>query len=261
MKKVFTTLAIALMSVVAANAQLVVGGTINFTTTGGIVTKTNNATKKGIIDKTDLDFSMGIAPRVGYIINEKWEVGGALVLSYVDNLQYACVAKIPGTGEKADFNAYKDQRNMNFAWAIAPYARFRCFETKGFGIWIEGIAELGSVGGIKTKFYAYCDDNYTGFRTKDQADELNKNNPLTPKVSNFTGGLYFAPVLTYEFNEHLVLETSLNFLGFGLSGSTTKTKNSDGDWVKTSSCDFSLNVTSGNIATLGMIQIGAVYKF
>ena len=262
MKKVFLTLAVALGMIASANAQLVVGGGINF----GV--NTNNGTTKqgdlGITNKDDVDFSFGFAPKVGYIINEKWEVGGKLYLGYDQTMQYAILKDAEGLHGKA----FKDTKTYDFRWAIQPYARFRCFEIKGFGLWIEGLASIGTSINRDTKVYAYkYNDDIVG-RTEDQAKATNDNRT---KATAFQGSLSFQPVLTYAINEHWILETSLNFLGFNLGGEvfTTKTKApsaADPTVIETiketrNTFDFDLNVNSNNIATLGFLQIGASYKF
>ena len=70
------------------------------------------------------------------------------------------------------------------------------------------------------------------------------------------------PVLTYKISEHFRLETALNFLGFNLSGTTSKTITDDkGNWRKSNTCDFGLNINSENVAQIGYITIGCVYAF
>lgn len=251
MKKLFLTLAVVFGMVAAANAQLVVGGGIGF----GV--NTYNGTVKsgdlGVTAKDRVDFTFGFVPRVGYIINEKWEVGGKLSLDYNQTMNYDILTNASGK----DGKAFKDFKDSQFTWAIQPYARFRCFEVKGFALWIEGVGSIGTSILSKRHYYAYEYDATIVGRTQAAADALNE---ALPKRSSFNGSLAFQPVLTYSLNEHWVLETSLNFLGFNLGGEVITTETAAGKSTR-NTFDFGLNVNSDNIATLGFLQIGAYYKF
>ena len=99
------------------------------------------------------------------------------------------------------------------------------------------------------------------YRSAAEAEKLN-NQVTDDKSSYFEGGLYIQPVLTYKISEHFRLETALNFLGFNLSGTTSKTITDDkGNWRKSNTCDFGLNINSENVAQIGYITIGWVYAF
>lgn len=251
MKKLFLTLAVVFGMVAAANAQLVVGGAIGFGVDAN--TGTTKAGDMGVTFKDQVDFTFGFAPRVGYIINEKWEVGGKLSLDYGQTMNYDVLFNASGK----DGKAFKDFKDSQFTWAIQPYARFRCFEVKGFALWIEGVGSIGTSILSKRHYYAYEYDATIVGRTQAAADALND---AQPKVSSFNGSLQFQPVLTYALNEHWVLETGLNFLGFNLGGKVFTTETAAGKTTR-NTFDFGLNVNSDNIATLGFIQLGVHYKF
>lgn len=265
MKKVLLTLAVAFGMMASANAQLIVGGQLGFGVNTGAGTVKDS--EIGVTSKAPVDFNFNFAPKVGYLINEKWEVGGKLNLAYNQTMNYSVLYNAEGKKGKA----FKDNKVSYFTWAIQPYARFRCFEVKGFGLWIEGLASIGTSIGYNTKYYAYEYNSDIVGRTKDQAKDL--NDIANPKTSAFQGSLSFQPVLTYAINEHWILETSLNFLGFNLGGEVETVKQdvlaptaADPKATKSvkttrNTFDFGLNVNSNNIATLGFLQIGASYKF
>ena len=66
-------------------------------------------------------------------------------------------------------------------------------------------------------------------------------------------GLQVTPVLAYNLNEHIALQTNLNFISFGLSYNKEKDGNAR--------TNFNLGGNSNNVATLGGLTIGFVYKF
>ncbi|MBQ2441665.1 MAG: hypothetical protein II502_05690 [Paludibacteraceae bacterium] len=265
MKKVFITLAVVLGMATAANAQLVIGGGIGFgaNTNGG----SQKDSEIGLISKAPVDFTFGFTPRVGYIFNEKWEVGGKLALNYNQTMTYDVLQDKEGKNGKA----FKEHKDSKFVWAIQPYARFRCFEINGFGLWIEGVASVGTSLGYNTKYYAYEYNSDNVGRTADQAKALNEIS--NPRQSAFQGSLAFQPVLTYAINEHWIIETSLNFLGFNLGGEVATVKQdvpaptaTDPNATKTvktttNTFKFDLNANTDNVAMLGFLQIGASYKF
>ena len=69
----------------------------------------------------------------------------------------------------------------------------------------------------------------------------------------FQFGVYLVPVMAYNLNDRIALQTNLNLLSLGLSYNKIK----DGD----SSTTFHLMGNSNNIATIGDITIGFIYKF
>ena len=66
-------------------------------------------------------------------------------------------------------------------------------------------------------------------------------------------GIEAVPVLAYNLNEHIALQANLNFFSFGIS----RNKEKDGD----ARTNFNLGGNTNNIATLGGITIGFLYKF
>lgn len=255
MKKVFITLAVVLGMATAANAQLVIGGGVEF---GGASSKITRDAGYGDSYKNS-SFDFGFTPRIGYIINEKWEVGAGVTLKYNENINFAMVSKgtDPAKAEKAS-------KNLNFSWSINPYARYRLFDVKGFGFWLEGEANLGTSLEGRTKHFAYGVENETNtWQTAQQAKDADKI-PDGHKYSKFNGAFHIQPVLTYAINEHWSIESQLYLLSFSISGSVEKTTDKGVDTkgnaadvtITDNTFDWGLGLKQGRYLSLGV-----VYKF
>jgi hypothetical protein len=107
------------------------------------------------------------------------------------------------------------------SWALSPYARYSFIEFGKFSIW--GQAGLSLSGG-----------------------EANAQ-----KSTSF--GLNIQPVLKYNLSDKFDLLTNLNFLNIGFSQTSIKD-------VSTTA-RFNFGVNSGNVANLGGITVGFLYKF
>lgn len=215
MKKVLLSLAVAFGMIASANAQLVVGGGIDF---DGSVYKTTRNGNWGAQSKTS-NFGFGIAPRVGYIINDNLEVGAKLRFAYDQTMFYTATENVSGK-EAAKFE--KEHRGSDFNWSINPYARYRLFEVKGFGFWLQGELGLGTSMEHKNHYFAYGKaGETTPSRTKEAADLMNKKVD-GHKYSCFNGSFSVKPVLTYAIDEHWAIESELNLLSLYLGGSVVK---------------------------------------
>lgn len=122
MKKLFLTLVIAFAGIFSANAQVWMGGSVNF-----------NRLK--VNEDADAAFTYGIAPEIGYTIAPKWDI--ALALGY----QGACAknaidfAVITGLDQFAD----KGGNDYKFnAITVNPYVRYTAFELGKVGFFIDG---------------------------------------------------------------------------------------------------------------------------
>lgn len=255
MKKIFYA-AICLLLPAVASAQMIVGGTIDFSANTSKSSSYYNENEG--LGKSPTEFNFGIAPKIGYVINNKWEVGAKINLHSNQKTDYVTLVDKEGKNPKL----FKDSKTTDFKWAVQPYARWSAVEAKGFGLWIEGLISLGSFADTKTKYYTakYGVDGQE-YRSAAEAEKL--NNQITDNKSSYIeGGLYIQPILTYKVSEHFRLETALNFLGFNLSGTASKTViDDDGNWSKHNTCDFGLNINSENVAQIGYITIGCVYAF
>lgn len=252
MKKLFSYVAMLLLPV-AVSAQVIVGGSIGITASSEKSTllvdgKVQDLTKNP--DGKPSQFGLNIAPKAGYIINDKLEVGASLGLTYNQKMYYTTLANKEGENLKA----FKDNKTSTFSWSINPYARYRVVDANGFGLWIEGLVSLGTSAAQKTKYY---DVEYDGITYRDNADELNNKDKNAPKYSCFNGGLYIQPVVTYAVTEHLRLEVSLDLLGVNLSGTAEKVTDKENKLEdKKNTCNFGLNIQQGDL-----LSVGCVYSF
>lgn len=255
------TLAVVLMGMTAANAQLVIGGGLNFT---GKASEIDKSKEYGIEYKSPATFEMSIAPKIGYMLaDQKLEIGAALAIGYEHTMNYDVLFNKEGKEGKA----FKDSKEANFNFFIKPYMRYRLVNVKGFGLWLEGMAGLGTQVALQDKYYAYKYSDEIVGRTEEAAKKLNEKPEL--KSSNFTGGISIQPVLTYDINEHWRLETGLNFLSFYVYGTVDTQEewknpiNHDDGKIKTviNTCSYGIGLDGGNVASIGYITIGAAYKF
>lgn len=248
MKKIFSYVAMLLLPV-AVSAQVIVGGSIGFNAISGKSTKLMDGKVEDLV-KNDSKFGFEIAPKVGYIINEKLEVGASVGLRYDQTMHYVILAD----KEQANPKAFKDNKYSTFSWSINPYARYCLVDVNGFGLWIEGLVSLGTSAAPKTKYY---ESEYDGLKYNENADELNKKDKNAPKYSCFNGGFYVQPVLTYAVTDHIRLEASLDFLGVNLTGTAKKVTDKENKLVeKLNTCEFGLNINKGDL-----ISVGCVYSF
>ena len=102
-------------------------------------------------------------------------------------------------------------------WLLSPYARYKVVQAGKFDFMGKGSMALQG-----TKTY-----------------------------NNFSIAL--VPVVAYNMNDRIALQTNLNFFGFGF----TYHKIKEGD----SRTTFNLMGDSNNVATLGDITLGFIYKF
>ena len=240
------------LSLISINisAQVIVGGGIDFSATGGDKSK---STEDGTLTKSPVDFSFGFTPKVGYLINN-FEVGLGLGLQYNHTMQY----EILYNKEIEKGKAFKDYKDYTFNWSIEPYARYRVVNAKGFGLWIEGVTTFSSAGTEGRKYYAgqYGEDI---LRTKEDAYKLNNPEEIESpiKTSGFYGGLFIQPVLTYNLNSNWRLETTLNFLGLHLAGDVETIKNQEtGEKASYNTCSFGFNASTYN--TFSVDVVGAI---
>ena len=213
MKKLLLSLAVVFGMATAANAQLVIGGSLSLDGNTGNVTWDSNDGRQG---HGNSRFSFGFAPKVGYIIKDKFEVGGALGFDYSHQTKYITLSDAEGKNGKS----FKDQRWANFMWNFTPYFRYRLVEGKGFGLWLEADMNFGAGFQGDQRWFAF---SYEGQeRTQQECDDLRKdflNGGNLPILFNWQVGLQ--PVVTYTIKEHFRLELTLDVLRAYLNADAT----------------------------------------
>lgn len=125
------------------------------------------------------------------------------------------------------------QRSRNFSLGINPYARYRLLAHHRFGLWAEADPELA----------------FSQSRSEDRE--------RTWILRSTTYSLDVVPVLTYQLNSHISLESRLNLFSFGVEGYHSVGGNNDQH-----SFSWGLRATTQDVLdSLGDISIGFLYKF
>jgi len=106
MKKFFISLAATIFMTVAANAQVYVGGTVGFSTSGG--------------ENSDDETSFSILPEIGYNINDKFAVGA--IIGY----------------EKGSASLLNIDSNSSVeVFEFSPYARYTFMRSKYVNLFVD----------------------------------------------------------------------------------------------------------------------------
>jgi len=175
-----------------------------------------------VVESKPTSSTLSFAPVVGFELSDKFAVGGMLSLSTSKSV--------------SDKEVSKDVWTKTNAWSVAPFVRYTFVTFGDFALKAQAVASVyqstpvTNAGSGKTK----------GWRTT-------------------TLSLNVAPIVSYSLNEHFDLEANLNF--FGLTASTSTSKDPDEKDNKNTSNYLGLTANSSNVVTLGSIRIGFIYKF
>jgi hypothetical protein len=191
---------------------------------GGGLGFNTGSNKNGDGDKASQVTSFNFAPEVGFSITDKLDAGIDLSIGTTKTTTWTT----PG-----DNNT--DVVVKGLSWRIAPFAQYSFVEFGKFKL--LGKASLYINGNKETR--------PTGLGTG------------TIDATSTSYGLTVAPYLHYVLNDSFNLFAGLNFLGLNVGGTTNK---SDGNKTG-SSFNAGLSVNTFNVANVGAITIGAVYKF
>lgn len=244
MKKLFLTMAVALMGLATASAQLVVGGGLRIGGTASSVSKVDGE----ITSKTPDNFYFGISPKVGYVMKDgKLEVGAIVSLQYNHSTSFDDTHKFA-----------KDFRNYGVSLFVDPYVRYYFLQKGIFSLGIEGVVGLGGWFDVASKYYAI-----DGYRTADEAKEMAKAQKQAIKDSkpvNFSYGISVRPVMLFNINEHWCVDITVDALGLYLGGSYSKSEQDLGSGiVKVENNNFNGGLQM--FSSQNGIAIGAAYKF
>lgn len=263
MKKVFLTIALAAFAF-AANAQLVVGGSLGFNTYSNSTNYTNvlgNTTTEVTVpgwwggnDYIDLT----VMPKVGYQLNDNMQVGLAFGINWSKEKDYSNYFAQYATID--DFEGYVTTSGMSVG--LTPYFRYNLAEVGDFTLFCE--AQLGLNFGLNPTVNNYHTAYSVGGINIDAVDEDQEG--IESTSTNIA--LVVVPGLNYKLGDNLSLDVYANVLrlGFeynsqrefrdnnviaGISGAPTDTD----EWV-TNSTRFILS--AGNTAA---ISVGLNYHF
>ncbi len=241
------TLAVVLMGLTAANAQLVIGGGFGLGGNVGNVQKADGV----VTDKADNTFYFSLLPKVGYMLKDgKMEVGARLNFNYLHTTQFTVFNE----------QVSKDQRSYSASLEVAPYFRYFFLRKGIFNLGIEANMDLGGSFAIANKFYAIED-----FRTQKEANEMTKQSKTAikdGKPTNFNWGISVVPVMMFNLTQHCYMELALNAVGIGIWGnkSTSQFKMPNDEIVKMTDSDFGGGINYMNVAQ-DFFSLGFAYKF
>ena len=135
---------------------------------------------------------------------------------------------------KEEYDSYKTELT-DFGFGITPFARYTVLKSNKF--------ELQAEAGLPI------------LATKMKITEYGQTEKGTVSVVGF----YAKPILAYSISDHFQLECELDFLSLNANHIVAKTDDDEDYKDITNSFDFGFD--SGNVATLGEITIGVIYKF
>ena len=166
-------------------------------------------------------FGFGLSPRIGYYLNDKFAIGAMV------NLQT--------TSDKDKSDSNIEIKDTEFAWGITPFARYSFVEFGKFSVMAEGRLGIG------------------GSTSKSKVGNTTIEDPST-----FNYGFNISPILSYSLSDRINLEAALNFLNFGLNGTSEKHNDTD---RKDTTFDFGIGVNSRDAFNVGRMTVGFIYKF
>jgi len=223
MKKIL--IFVAMISIaLTVNAQFFIGGQF------GLGVQSTSSKPDGFkYASTSTDFNFTIGPRLGYCINDKWAVGGDILIgpSFKFGTQYY---------EENEDSKIKTT-TTDFRWGIYPFVRYTFFTYKMFSLGVEGSIGVGST--------------HHSDKTKTKAKTETIKGPYTVNIQVFN----IKPVMAFQFKEHFVLEAAINIIGFGYDIDVTPYQKEKNGGVTTVH-NFGLNLKD-----LEQLKIGFIYKF
>lgn len=220
MKKVLFTLALAAFAV-AANAQFVLGGQIQYTTNGynnhyvGVVgPATTDVNTPGDQWANQNTSTLTILPKIGYNLNDKMQIGLAFGLTWDKTVDYS--------GYLAQYAAIENfegwERSTQTGIQIAPYFRYNITEFKGFTLFCE--AQLGLTFGLNPSGREYHSAYTLAGVTVDELDRDIREG----REDTYTNiALTIVPGLNYKFNDSFSADLYIDLLGIGFTHRSEKT--------------------------------------
>jgi hypothetical protein len=182
----------------------------------GFSLSSNKADNGGTTTKST-DNSLFMAPGFGKFLSEKVALGLSLDLSF--------------SGGKSATDPQTKTRSS--AIGASPFVRYYAVKWNKLAVFGQG---------------------NIGFTFSNSSSTTNGTKTEGPKNSSYYLSVF--PGLSYDINDNLQLQTSLNFLRFGYKYTVFK----DGS-IKDSTSDFYGGAALDDIVSISAITIGAIYKF
>lgn len=236
MKKLFLTLAVILAGSSIANAQLFIGGQLSVGSlssdkvTETVTTPTETLTADYNPSHT---FSFGIAPKIGYMLNDKMAVGAFLGFDMTTQ-------KNP-YDDYGHFDAEGTHKFTNFGGGV--FFRYYLINADKFSFY--GEAQVGIKLGTENDTYVYTDASKTV--------TVDKKGPKSTTL-----GIGIIPGISYKLNDHFALDANFDILSLGFEHSKQTYKEEDGnEKYEYSSINNNLGLRVNN----GGISVGFHYNF
>ena len=217
MKKIALTLVLAAFAF-SANAQWVVGGQFGFNT------NSNRDDAYSIGSTTTTSFN--INPKVGYQLNDQFQIGLQILFGYQTNRAYA------GAN-----NTYTSTPTSQFG--VSPYARWNFGNWKNCTLFLEGQFIFGT--SPETTTHMFLNGNETTIDNDDASSYL---------------GLTIVPGMNYKFSEHFSMDLYINIARLAWRSATNAA-----DWTN-SGFGIESNLNAQDINThLTNFSVGFNYHF
>ena len=179
------------------------------------------------------------------------------------------------SNDKTDDGATTIHKVSNYNFALLPKVGIYLSEKVAVGLALnisfngstsgvntETISKTSSIGGspflryyaIKWNKVSVFGQGNIGFAFSNSSVKTDGSTTDGPKATNLYLSIY--PGISYDINDKLSLETSLNILSLGYNYIVTK----DGS-TKDRVSNFNIGAGLGNIISVGAITIGGIYKF
>lgn len=163
-----------------------------------------------------------MAPGVGYFVLSNLAVGGQVGYSFTSDWD-------------------DDMADRSHLFEMVPFVRYNILSFGKFGLFAK--AEIG-----------------LGFGWGTNIAKGSGGTTSTDKPTQFNFRIGVVPGLFYDASEHFQLYTAINLLNFGLTYSSSTSKEDSDNWSRNSTTTFVMGVNTENIFTLGAITAGAIIK-
>ncbi|MEI6747978.1 MAG: outer membrane beta-barrel protein [Bacteroidales bacterium] len=207
-KKIFTIVALFLVTSTILKAQMFVGGAFS------LATSSSKFSAGAVSLDGDKTFSFNFSPKAGYFLNDKFAIG----------LGFGFGTSKTTTPKELTASGEEEVSKAN-SWAIAPFARY--YFAKSGDLSFFGEATLGFGGG----------------KSEISAGAVTVDGPKTSMI-----GISVAPAISYDLGKKFAIEASFGGLGFASSTSKETIKDDEGNDVESkdtsSGINLSLDLTS-----------------
>ena len=152
-----------------------------------------------------------------------------------------------------------DKKTTTTNWGYFPEVGYYISDKWDIGIELGGgqTIEKNHAANNKTKTSNWLFSPFTRYSLIQAGgfELIGKGSLIITGSNTFTNyGLQITPVVAYNLNDKIALQANLNFASFGVSRNKIK---DGGD----SATNLNLGVNTNNLATIGDLTIGFIYKF